>query len=135
MAQSQVVNPAQVGIELSRFGISIWSNGTNLGPAYAQRQFTLAPLSETYLPLEGRLVHQSSDKDLKVLSQIFTDVVHGKEVPVEIHGEYAGPSDVTWLNAGIKALKVSAVLPAKHFNVIKGIDINQMTLMLSLIHI
>ena len=129
MAQSQVVNPAQVGIELSRFGISIWSNGTNLGPAYAQRQFTLAPLSETYLPLEGRLVHQSSDKDLKVLSQIFTDVVHGKEVPVEIHGEYAGPSDVTWLNAGIKALKVSAVLPAKHFNVIKGIDINQMTLM------
>lgn len=130
-AQSVVTNPSQVGVELSRFGISVWSNGTNLGPSAAAHGFTLNPLSDTNLPLAGRLQRQTSDKDLKVLSTVFTNVVHGQKIPVEIRGEYAGPEDVKWLNEGVKALRVKTELPAKHFSVIKGVDIKQLTLMFS----
>ena len=127
-AQTQIVSPAQVGVQLSRFGTTVWRNGTNLGPSYAQHPFTLYPLSQTNLPLAGRLVHQDPGHGLDTLSQIFTDVVHGKDVPVEVHGEYAGPEDVRWLNEGIKALKSNTKLPAKHFSVIKGISLNQLSL-------
>ena len=127
-AQTQIVSPGQIGVQLSRFGISVWRNGTYVGPAYAQHPFTLYPLSQTNLPLAGRLVHQDPGHGLDTLSQIFTDVVHGKDVPVEVHGEYAGPEDVRWLNEGIKALKSNTKLPAKHFSVIKGISLNQLSL-------
>lgn len=128
-AQSKIINPAQVGIQLSRFGVSVWSNGTNIGPSAANGPFTMNAMSETDLPLAGRMVYQPAGPGLDQLSRIFTDVVHGKEVPVEIRGEYAGPPDIQWLNEGIRSLKIQTKLPAKHFNVIKGIDINQMTLM------
>ena len=127
-AQTQIVSPAQVGVQLSRFGTTVWRNGTNLGPSYAQHPFTLYPLSQTNLPLAGRLVHQDPGHGLETLSQTFTDVVHGEEIPVDVHGEYAGPEDVKWLNEGIKALKVKTKLPAKHFSVIKGISLNQLSL-------
>ena len=130
-AESDITSPSQVGVRLSRFGVSVWSNGTNLGPTAAESEFTLNPLSSTNLPLAGRLKHQSDDGDLEVLSNIFTNVVHGETIPLTIQGEYAGPSEVTWLNEGIKSLKVNTILPAKHFSVIKAIDINQLTLMFS----
>ncbi|ROX06129.1 hypothetical protein DM773_26400, partial [Escherichia coli] len=126
-AESDITSPSQVGVRLSRFGVSVWSNGTNLGPTAAESEFTLNPLSSTNLPLAGRLKHQSDDGDLEVLSNIFTNVVHGETIPLTIQGEYAGPSEVTWLNEGIKSLKVNTILPAKHFSVIKAIDINQLT--------
>lgn len=128
-AQSKIVNPAQVGVQLSRFGVSVWRNGTNLGPSAAAQPFTMNALAETNLPLAGRLQYQAGGHGLDVLSQTFTDVTHGLEIPVEIHGEYAGPPDVKWLNEGIKVLNIKTKLPAKHFNVIKSIDISQMTLM------
>lgn len=127
-AQASVQNPSQVGIELTSFGVTAWRNGTNLGPVAARHAFTLNPRSKTHLPLSGRIMHQSG-KDLDVLSHIFTDVVHGKAIPVNIHGDHAGASDIKWLNEGIKALKVPSQLPAKHFSVIKSIDISQMSLM------
>ncbi|WFD26547.1 hypothetical protein MNAN1_001530 [Malassezia nana] len=127
-ATSLIQNPSQVGVQLSRFGVTITSQGVELGPSYAARGFTLNAVSTTQLPLAGRLVHQSGH-GLDVLSQIFTDVVHGKSIPVTIQGDYAGPSDVKWLNEGIKALKIQATLPAVHFNVINAIDLNQLTLM------
>ncbi|WFD23341.1 hypothetical protein MEQU1_002030 [Malassezia equina] len=129
-ATALIQNPSQVGVQLSRFGVNIWNQGVVLGPSYAAKGFTLNAISTTQLPLAGRLVHQSGH-GLDILSQIFTDVVHGKSIPVSIHGAYAGPSNVQWLNEGIKALNISATLPAVHFNVIKAIDLNQLTLMFS----
>ena len=128
-AQSVITNPSQIGVQLSRFGTMVYRNGTNLGPVAAAGPFTLLPLSKTNLPLAGRLQHQDSAHGLATLSQTFTDVVHGKEIPVEIRGDYAGPSSVTWLNEGIKLLVVQTKLPAVHFSVIKAISLNQMTLM------
>lgn len=128
VADSVVINPSQIGVELSRFGVNIISNGTVLGPAHAQSGFTLQPLSNTSLPLVGRMVHQDSDEGLAVLSHIFTEVVHGKEVPIGVKGDYAGPSEVSWLNEGIKALNTKTKLPAMHFNVIQAIKLKQMTL-------
>ncbi|WFD49313.1 hypothetical protein GLX27_003993 [Malassezia furfur] len=128
-AQAVINNPSQVGIQLSRFGTTAWRNNTNLGPVAAASSFVLHPLSTTSLPLSGRLQHQDNSHGLATLSQTFTDVVHGKTIPVQIHGEYAGPSDVTWLNEGIKLLQISSHLPARHFNVIKAIELNEMTLM------
>ena len=128
VADSVVINPSQIGVELSQFGINVISNGTVIGPANAQSSFTLQPLSKTSLPLVGRLVHQDSSEGLAVLSHIFTEVVHGKEVPIGVKGDYAGPSEVTWLNEGIKALNTKTKLPAMHFNVIQAIKLKQLTL-------
>jgi len=127
-ATALIQNPSQVGVQMSRFGVTIWNHGVNLGPSYAAKGFTLNAVSTTQLPLAGRLVHQSGT-GLDVLSKIFTDVVHGKSIPVSIHGDYGGPPDVKWLNEGIKALQIQATLPAVHFNVIKAINLNQLTLM------
>ncbi|WFD34248.1 hypothetical protein MCUN1_001085 [Malassezia cuniculi] len=127
-ANAVVINPSQIGVQLSRFGTSVYSNNTNLGPTSAQSGFTMQPLSNTSIPLAGRLVHQDSDEGLAVLSQIFTDVVHGQSIPVTIKGLYAGPSEVTWLNEGIKALTTNASLPAMHFTVLQSISMNQLTL-------
>ncbi|WFD44515.1 hypothetical protein MPSI1_003183 [Malassezia psittaci] len=128
-AQSVIKNPSQVGVQLSRFGTSAWRNNTNLGPVAAQSEFILQPLSTTNLPLAGRLQYQSGGTGLATLSQTFTDVVHGKDIPVNVHGEYAGPEEVTWLNEGIRLLNISTKLPAVHFSVIKSIALNQLTLM------
>ncbi|WFC96532.1 hypothetical protein MBRA1_003193 [Malassezia brasiliensis] len=130
-AESVIHNPSQIGIQLSRFGTTAWRNNTELGPVAADSAFTLQPLSTTRLPLSGRLQHQDSTHGLATLSQTFTDVVHGKTIPIQIRGDYAGPSEVTWLNEGIKLLTISSHLPARHFSVIKGIQLHQMTLMFS----
>ena len=130
-AQSVIKNPSQIGVQLSKFGTTAWRNNTDLGPVAAQHEFILQPLSTTNLPLAGRLRHQDDAQGLATLSQTFTDVVHGKDIPIVIHGEYAGPSEVTWLNEGIKQLRISTKLPARHFSVIKAINLNQMTLMFS----
>ena len=130
-AEAVIRNPSQVGVQLSRFGTTTWRNNTQLGPVAADTEFILQPLSTTRLPLSGRMQHQDSTHDLATLSQTFTDVVHGKTIPIQIRGEYAGPSEVTWLNEGIKLLTISSQLPARHFSVIKGIQLNQMTLMFS----
>ena len=119
-----------MGVQLSRFGVNILNDGVVLGPSYAAKGFTLNAVSTTQLPLAGRLVRQSGH-GLDVLSQVFTDVVHGKSIPVSIRGAYGGPSNVQWLNEGIKALQIQATLPAVHFNVIKAINLNQLTLMFS----
>ena len=128
-AQAVINNPSQVGVQLSRFGTTAWRNNTNLGPVAAASSFVLQPLSTTSLSLTGRLQHQDSNHGLATLSQTFTDVVHGKTIPVQIHGEYAGSSNVTWLNEGIKLLQISSHLPARHFSVIKAIELNELTLM------
>ncbi|WFD32817.1 hypothetical protein MSPP1_003868 [Malassezia sp. CBS 17886] len=126
-AQAVIRNPSQVGVQLSRFGTNVFSNSTNIGPTAAQSPFTLAPLSTTQLPLAGRMVHQEGD-GLQTLSTVFTSVVHGHTVPVEIRGAFAGPEDVSWLNEGIKALSVKTALPARHFDVLKAVTLKQMSL-------
>ena len=127
-ANAVVINPSQLGVQLSRFGTNAYRNNTMLGPVAAAKAFTLQPLSNTSLPLAGRLIHQDTDEGLAVLSQTFTDVVHGKEIPVTIKGVYAGPEEVKWLNEGIKALATKSKLPAVHFSVIKGISLKELTL-------
>ncbi|WFD30560.1 hypothetical protein MSPP1_001581 [Malassezia sp. CBS 17886] len=126
-AQATIKNPSQVGVQLSRFGTNVFSNSTNVGPAAAQSPFTLAALSTTQLPLAGRLVHQEGD-GIKTLSTVFTSVVHGEAVPVEIRGAFAGPEEVTWLNEGIKSLSVKTELPPRRFNVLKAVTLNQLSL-------
>lgn len=55
-------------------------------------------------------------------------MVHG-DIPVKIHGQYAGLEKVAWLNEGFKTLEISTKLSAVHFSVIKAIELNPMTLM------
>jgi hypothetical protein len=90
----------------------------------------LAPLSSTTLSLAGRLVHQDSADGLAAVSTLFNNFVHGIDSPVTVVGASAGPSSVTWLNEGIKALSVDTVLPNQgKINIIKSISLNQMELL------
>ncbi|PWN24968.1 hypothetical protein BDZ90DRAFT_262821 [Jaminaea rosea] len=127
-AQSTINSPAQVGVQLSTFGTSITRNDTQIGPAAAQNEFTLQALAVTQLPLVGRLIPQNDDTGLAVLSEVFTRFVHNTPSNIVVHGENAGPSNVAWLNDGIKVLAVDVSLPAQAFDVIRVVSINQLSL-------
>ncbi len=127
-AATTIYNPSQVGVQLSRFGVNLDRNDTYIGPSAAQDTFVLQALAVTTLPLVGRLVPQSSDQGLAVLSEIFTRFVANMNTDVMVLGDYAGPESVTWLNDGIKSLAVRVSLPSQQFTVIRTISINQISL-------
>ncbi|TFK54041.1 hypothetical protein OE88DRAFT_1732763 [Heliocybe sulcata] len=129
---STVSNPSQVGIELSSIGFNTFYGNTLLGPVNASSQFTLAPQSSSSLALAGRLVPQTSEEGLADVSTVFNNFIHGKNSDIVIQGQSAGPSDVTWLNEGIKSLEVASSLPNQGvLDIIKSITLNQMTLLFS----
>lgn len=127
-AVSTINSPAQVGVELSRFGTNIVSGGVAIGPAAAQAPFILQALAVTDLPLAGRLIEQTSTDGLAALSNIFTRFVQNTNTDVTVNGDFAGPEEVAWLNNGIKVLSVTVSLPAQDFQVIRLISINQLSL-------
>ncbi|EST10168.1 Protein of unknown function DUF3712 [Kalmanozyma brasiliensis GHG001] len=130
-AATTIYNPSQVGVQLSRFGVGLDRNGSYIGPSAAQDEFVLQALAVTTLPLVGRLVPQTTDQGLAVLSEIFTRFVGNLNTGVNVLGDYAGPESVTWLNDGIKALNVEVSLPSQQFTVIRTISINQISLFFS----
>lgn len=127
-AVSTINNPSQVGVELSRFGTNILRNSTLIGPAAAQEPFILQALSTTSLPLVGRILRQDEEVGSAVLSEIFTNFVHNRNTQIQVDGNYAGPSDVVWLNEGIKALSIEVSLPAQDFDVLRLVSLNQLSL-------
>lgn len=121
-------NPSQLGMELSRFGVNVEGNGSFLGPAGASNMFTLAALTQTHLNLTGTLVSQNNSQALQVLSNVFTNFVHNQPTGLVVRGDYAGPTNVTWINNAIKTLSIPVTLPSVAFNVIRGVTLNQLSL-------
>jgi hypothetical protein len=126
-AVSTINNPAQVGVALSRFGTTITRNDSLIGPAAAEGAFTLQALAVTTVPLVGSIVPQQGF-GLEVLGEVLTNFVHNVNTPLIVHGEFAGPEDVVWLNEGIRVLNVEVSLPSQDFEVIRLISINQLSL-------
>lgn len=125
-----VTNPSQVGIELSTIGFQNFFQSTHLGPAASTGAFTLAPQSTIGLPLAGRLIPQDSSQGLADVSAVFNAFIHGQDSPVTVYGDSAGPSDVTWLNTGIKSLQIQTTLPNQgKLDIIKSVSLNQLTMM------
>lgn len=127
-ADTTIYNPSQVGVQLSRFGINLARNNTLLGPSSVAQPFVLQALAVNTLPLVGRLVPQTTDQGLAVLSEVFQRFINDLNSEVTASGDYAGPENVTWLNDGIKALSVQVSLPSQRFTVIRTISINQISL-------
>ncbi|KAJ7716738.1 hypothetical protein DFH07DRAFT_349612 [Mycena maculata] len=122
-------NPSQVGISLSSLSFDTYVNGTMIAPV-ASGSVSLTPGATSALALVGRLVPQNSSEGLAVVSSVFNNFVHGLDSNVIVQGASAGLSDVTWLNDGIKALQVAAVLPNQGpLQVIKSIDLNELELL------
>jgi hypothetical protein len=124
-----VTNPSQVGIALSSIGFQNYIGSTNLGPASSEQAFTMPPKSSFDLPLVGRLIPQNTTDGLNTVSQVFTNFIHGQSSEVTVNGISAGPTDVTWLNEGIKALSLTTTLPAQGvLDVIKSIQLDELKL-------
>ncbi|KAG1812612.1 uncharacterized protein BJ212DRAFT_460083 [Suillus subaureus] len=127
---SEVINPSQVGIELSSLAFNTYANGIEIAPVSSTSTVTLAPNSTSSLELVGRLIPQNSLEGLVTVSDIFNNYIHGMDSQVTVYGAGAGPSDVTWLNEGIQTLQVVTSLPNKgKLNVIQSIDLEQLSLM------
>ncbi|KAG2131418.1 uncharacterized protein EDB93DRAFT_1255529 [Suillus bovinus] len=127
---SEVINPSQVGIELSSLAFNTYSNGIEIAPVSSTSTVTLAPNSTSSLELAGRLIPQSSSEGLATISAIFNNYIHGMDSQVTVYGAGAGPSDVTWLNEGIQTLQVVTSLPNKgKLNIIQSINLEQLSLM------
>ncbi|KAL9935874.1 hypothetical protein V8E36_005451 [Tilletia maclaganii] len=127
--QSQIRNPSQVGITLSRFGLNVLlPDGTYIGPQAAANTFTLSPGGVSDLALSGRLIYQSTPEGQAALSGLFNEVVQGASPAIIVQGDYAGPESVTWLNNAIKSLRIPVNLPAQKFDVISSITLNQFSL-------
>ncbi|KAL8277420.1 hypothetical protein RQP46_010142 [Phenoliferia psychrophenolica] len=125
--QSTLVNPSAVGVVLSTLGFQAQYGSTTIGPVAATR-FTLAPKATMSLPLTGRLVAQDSATGLADVSTIFNAFIHGVPVDLVVRGDYAGPSDVTWLNTGIQALAIAVILPGENLDIINSITLNELAL-------
>ncbi|KAL1743139.1 hypothetical protein HDZ31DRAFT_83635 [Schizophyllum fasciatum] len=130
---STVKNPSQVGIELSTLSFDTYMTGDNMvmiAPVSAKDTVTLSPMASTHIDLVGRLVPQDSDEGLAAVSEVFNNFIHGKNSDLVVQGTAAGPSDVSWLNEGIKSLKVATELPNQgKLDIIKSIDLYELTLM------
>lgn len=127
-AAAMIYNPSQVGVQLSRFGLNLARNNTILGPGSVDEPFVLQALAVTTLPLAGRLIPQTTDQGLAVLSEVFQRFIDNINTDLTVSGDYAGPASVTWLNEGIKALVVQVSLPSQSFTVLRTISINQIAL-------
>ncbi|KAL1718757.1 hypothetical protein EV715DRAFT_290908 [Schizophyllum commune] len=126
-------NPSQVGVELSTLSFDSYTTGDNavmIAPVSTNETVTLYPQSSTNMVLVGRLIPQDSDEGLAAVSGVFNNFIHGKNSDLVVQGAAAGPSDVSWLNEGIKSLKVETELPNQgKLDIIKSIVLNQLTLM------
>ncbi|EIW82896.1 hypothetical protein CONPUDRAFT_101346 [Coniophora puteana RWD-64-598 SS2] len=127
---STVANPSQVGISLSSLAFNTFYGNIAIAPVAATGNVTLAPQSNSSLALVGRLIPQTSSEGLEAVSTIFNNFIHGEDSQVSVQGDSAGPSDVTWLNEGIKALSVQTNLPNQgKLNIITSIDLEQLQLL------
>lgn len=108
--QTTLVNPSSVGVALSRIGFQNSFGATNIGPAVSLAPFNLAPKSTISLALGGRLIPQTTPTGLQDVSTIFNGFINGVPSDLIVKGDFAGPSDVTWLNEGIKLLSIAVVL-------------------------
>ncbi|KAI0710861.1 hypothetical protein C8Q76DRAFT_623714 [Earliella scabrosa] len=130
--ETTVTNPSQVGVELTSIAFANFFQNVNIGPAATSKTFNLSPLTTIPLPLTGRLVPQSSQSGLDAVSAMFNAFIHGKDSDILVQGQSAGPTDVSWLNEGIKALKVKTVLPNRGaLEIIKSIQLNELDLRFS----
>ncbi|KAI9459105.1 hypothetical protein F5148DRAFT_1001220 [Russula earlei] len=121
-----VTNPSQVGIDLSGIGFQTYFNDTNIGPVTSNGPFTLLPLDTSSLRLSGRLVRQTEQAGLSDVSAIFSNFIRGLDSHIFVHGDFAGPKKVTWLNDAIKSLVVEVILPNRgKLSVIKSIELGQ----------
>ncbi|SCV70806.1 BQ2448_3568 [Microbotryum intermedium] len=130
--QTSLTNPSSVGVDLSSIGFINSFGSTIIGPAGATSAFSLTAKSTIQLPLAGRLIPQTTTQGLADVSSIFNAFIHGVPSDLVVAGDSAGPADCTWLNEGIKQLKIAVVLPAvADLQIIKAIDIRSLTLMFS----
>ncbi|BGP44010.1 hypothetical protein JCM10449v2_008067 [Rhodotorula kratochvilovae] len=130
--QTTLTNPSSVGVALSQIGFQNFFGSTNIGPAASTAAFNLSPKTTIALPLSGRLVPQSSEQGLADVSTLFNGFIHGVPSDLIVQGDYAGPSDCSWLNNGIKQLGIPVVFPAaQNLEIINGITINSLTLQFS----
>ncbi|KAJ7072466.1 hypothetical protein C8F01DRAFT_1299136 [Mycena amicta] len=117
-----------VGIQLSSLSFDTFSSGTKIA-SVSSGSITLAPGATSDLSLAGRLLPQTTDQGLAVVSDVFNKFVQGQDSDVVVQGAGAGSSSVTWLNDGIKALQVATVLPNRgKLTVIKSIGLNELKL-------
>ncbi|KAI0739355.1 hypothetical protein C8Q80DRAFT_1123812 [Daedaleopsis nitida] len=124
--------PSQVGVELTSIAFENFFQNVDIGPASASETFSLLPLTTVPLPLTGRLIPQKEQAGLDAVSAMFNSFIHGKDSDIIVQGQSAGPTDVTWLNEGIKALKVETILPNRGvLQIIKTISLNQLDLRFS----
>ncbi|KAF8891683.1 hypothetical protein BD779DRAFT_1661547 [Infundibulicybe gibba] len=105
--EASTTNPSQVGVQLSSIGFETFVGDIMIAPVLSSEGVTLSPGSTSPLSLVGRLVPQDSTAGLSAVSDVFNNFVHGKDSDVVVVGASAGPSDVTWLNEGIKALRIA----------------------------
>ncbi|PFH51992.1 hypothetical protein AMATHDRAFT_74502 [Amanita thiersii Skay4041] len=127
--EATTTSPSQVGIQLSSIAFNTFVGDTMIAPVQSSGQVTLSPLSTSALSLRGRLIPQQTSNGLTTVSTIFNNFLHGKDSNVIVQGAAAGSQEVTWLNDGIKVLRIETILPNQGpLQIIKSISLNQMSL-------
>lgn len=140
------VQPSQVGIELDSIDFNTFIGDVMIAPVTTTGTIILAPGTTSHLSLVGRLLPQTSASGLASVSDVFNNFIQGRDSQVIVQGSSAGSGNVvffcshtkstlksfqvTWLNEGIKSLRVSTTLPNQGpLNIIKSISLNQLELM------
>ena len=105
-----MLQPSQVGVELSSIGFQNFFGDVNIGPATSTKAFTLAPESTVDLPLVGRLIPQKSQDGLNAVSTIFNNFIHAQDSNVTVRGDSAGPTEVSSIVRIVMGMESSRIV-------------------------
>lgn len=111
-ANTSIVNPSQVGFQLSGAGFNAIYKDISLGPLASDGAANFPPKGTADLKMKGRLVKQDSKEGIDAVTEVFKNYLAAKDTPLTITGESgSGPNgEVSWLTAGFKTIKIENVI-------------------------
>ncbi|KAI9321449.1 hypothetical protein BX666DRAFT_2129623 [Dichotomocladium elegans] len=111
-ASNTIINPSQIGFELSGVAFNIFFGDVLIGPLASTEAVVIPPKSTATLHLKGRMIEQTSEAGLAAVKTLFMNYLANKATPLTIAGDSgSGPNGrVGWLSAGFSALKIENVL-------------------------
>lgn len=112
VANTSIINPSQVGFDLSGAGFSTYFNNILIGPLASDGAANFPPKGTANINMKGRMIPQESQAGLDAVTELFENYLQAKDTPLTVLGESgSGPNgQVGWLTAGFKTIKIENVI-------------------------
>ncbi|KAF7731541.1 hypothetical protein EC973_009305 [Apophysomyces ossiformis] len=112
IAQTTIRNPSQVGFNLNGVGFDSFFKDVYLGPLASKGMASFPPGGTANMEMQGRLIHQDSQKGLDAVTQVFENYLSANNSIMSVKGASgSGPNgQVSWLTNAFKTLTIENVI-------------------------